>query len=52
MTFGGGLVGGDVIHIDFHIGNQSAALVTSQESAKVSGYGRPVVPVVVHVTYN
>ena len=36
MVFGGGLVGGDVINIEYHIGSQSAALVTSQESTKVS----------------
>ncbi|KAK7094131.1 uncharacterized protein [Littorina saxatilis] len=35
LTFGGGLVGGDMIDIDYNIGEKCVALVTSQESTKV-----------------
>ncbi|KAL8621635.1 hypothetical protein ACOMHN_036868 [Nucella lapillus] len=35
LTFGGGLVGGDVISIDYDVGTNCSALVTSQESTKV-----------------
>ncbi|KAK7496753.1 hypothetical protein BaRGS_00011962 [Batillaria attramentaria] len=35
MTFGGGLVGGDIIDLEIHLGNHCAALLTSQESTKV-----------------
>ena len=42
LTFGGGLVGGDVISISFQIKDHCAALVTSQESTKVgNGFNLP-----------
>lgn len=34
LTFGGGLVGGDVINLNITLGKHCAALVTSQESTK------------------
>lgn len=36
MNFGGGLVGGDHIDITVFLGDNCAALVTTQESTKVS----------------
>jgi urease accessory protein len=35
ITFGGGLVGGDNIQMNFHVKKQCAALLTGQESTKV-----------------
>ena len=35
ITFGGGLVGGDSMKLDIHIGEGCCALLTSQESTKV-----------------
>ncbi|XP_076451446.1 uncharacterized protein LOC143287364 isoform X2 [Babylonia areolata] len=35
LTYGGGLVGGDVISIDYEVGESCAMLVTSQESSKI-----------------
>jgi hypothetical protein len=43
MTFGGGLVGGDSICINFNIGNNCAGLVTSQESTKVENNNNVVI---------